>query len=162
MMKKSSVLLLSLMAMFAITPAIVMAAPGSPASVAPNRVYAHLGRGVWTSGTDGFGNVWTFGARHRGQITSSPYLLNIPWSTKYSQTKHTNNFVITAKDPDSTNGQCSFQYTGSFTSSTSASGTWVNLPTGSTTCGQSGTFTMSASGVAVAITTTGGRPGVAS
>jgi len=153
-MNKTAVIGLSVLSVILVlgtTAPVFAATPNS-------RPYGKLGKGLWVTATDGFGNVFAFQRRHGvGQITSSPYLQNIPWSITYTQPHRSNNFAIDAIDPVSGNGDCSFQYSGSFTSATTASGTWEN-----TTCSGSGTFTMTAGTGGVVITTTGGKPGVAS
>jgi len=143
------------------------AATPSANSISPDSAFAKLGKGSWTSATDNFGNVYTFTHTphthpyaYTGQVVSSPYLPDLPWSL--SGTQRGNNFKYTATDSNPSNGFCSYQFKGTFSSATTASGTWVNLPTGTTGCGQTGTFSLTPGGAGPVITLTGGRPGVAS
>src|SRR5215831_8966600 len=83
-------------------------------AVTPDAALAKLGKFPWHSASDNFGNTYSFqktgsAPRHGvGQITSSPYLADIPWSLTWSQKG--NNWHLVATDPVPSNGFCSYEF----------------------------------------------------
>jgi len=119
-----------------------MAVPAfaSSASIRPDGT---LGKGVWKTPTDNFGNYYKLKNKD-GVVTGDIYASNtLPIPPDWAVTGTTNgpSFSFTATNPNPSNGACSFSATGKI-KGPEATGTYMDIPTGSNTCTASGTFFM--------------------